>query len=39
VLSDSYIGVFGLFGLKLLRSSQMHSEFPHQNILKWPKTF
>ena len=38
-LSDLYIGVFGLFGLKLLRSNQMHSEFSRQNKLKWPKTF
>jgi len=37
-LSDLYIGVCGLFVLKLLRSNQMHSAFPFQNKLKWPKT-
>ena len=36
-LSDLYIGVFGLFVLKLLRSNQMHSAFSFQNKLKWPK--
>jgi hypothetical protein len=36
-LSDLYIGVFGLFGLKLLRSNQMQAEFPFQRKLKWPK--
>ena len=36
VLSDLYIGVFGLLGLKLLRSNQMPAEFPFQNKLKWP---
>tara|TARA_B110001454_G_scaffold141710_1_gene131610 strand:- start:226 stop:507 length:282 start_codon:yes stop_codon:yes gene_type:complete len=36
VLSDLYIGVFGLLGLKLLRSNPMPAEFPFQNKLKWP---
>ena len=39
VLSDLYIGVFGLFGLKLLRSNQMQTELPFQNKLNWPKAF
>ena len=34
VLSDLCVG---LLVLKLLRSNQMHSEFPLQNKLKWPK--
>jgi hypothetical protein len=36
VLSDLYIGVFGLFVLKLLRPNQMPAEFQFQNKLKWP---
>ena len=39
VLSDLYIGVFGLFVLKLSRSNQMQAVFPFQNKLKWPKAF
>ena len=36
ILSDLCVG---LLVLKLLRSNRMQTEFPHQNILKWPKTF
>ena len=38
-LSNLYIGVFGLFVLKLLRSNQIRAALPLQNKLKWPKTF